>query len=98
SLYPYFHSATFGIGYESDRHYVLCTPTNPSDSIATQMWVYNFLTQCWTNWPLTVTAGIVSLQPDDHLYLMFPTAGLMTRERKNWTTADFADFQYTVNI
>jgi hypothetical protein len=98
ALYPNFHSASWGFGYESDRHYAIATPTLVTDTVATQIWVYNFLTQCWTNWPLTVTAGIVSLQPDDHLYLMYPNSDLMTRERKNWTSFDFADFSFPVTI
>ncbi len=98
SLYTAFPSATFGIGYESDRHYMLATPTNATDTVATQIWIYNFLTECWTNWPLTVTAGIVSLQPDDHLYLDQSTTGLVTRERKNWNIFDYAEFSYPVTI
>lgn len=98
SLFTDFPSATFGIGYESDRHYMLATPTNASDTVATQIWIYNFLTECWTNWPLTVTAGIVSLQPDDHLYLDQSTTGLVTRERKNWNIFDYAEFSYPVTI
>lgn len=97
SLYTSFASATFGIRYESDRHYNLFTPTNPTDTTATQNWVNNFITQCWTNWPLSVTAGIVSLFPDDHLYLCFAD-GQVARERKNWNNTDFADFSYTVTI
>lgn len=98
SLFTFFHSATFGIGYESDRHYMLCCPTNADDDVATQEWVYNFLTECWTNWPKTITAGIVSLQPDDHLYLDQPLTGLVTRERKNWTKFDYADFEFPTTI
>ena len=90
-------SATFGIAYESDRHYNLCTPTNPTDSNATQNWVYNFLTQAWTNWPLAITAGIVSNQPDDHLYVCFAT-GQVAKERKNWNIFDYTDFSYSVTI
>ena len=97
SLFTNFKSATFGIGYESDRHYNLATPTNSTDTIATQNWVYNFLTQAWTNWPLNITAGIVSLQPDDHLYLCYNT-GQVVRERKNWNVTDFTDFSFTVTI
>lgn len=97
SLFTHFASATFGIRYESDRHYNLCTPTNSTDAIATQNWVYNFLTQCWTNWPLSVTAGIVSLNPDDHLYLCYST-GQVVRERKNWNIFDFADFSFAVTV
>lgn len=98
SLYASFPSVTFGIGYESDRHYMLACPTNSTDTVATQIWIYNFLTECWTNWPLTVTAGIVSLQPDDHLYLDQSTTGLVTRERKNWNQFDYAEFSYPVTI
>lgn len=97
SLFTSFSSATFGVRYESDRHYNLFTPTNSTDTVATQDWVYNFLTQCWTNWPLSVTAGIVSLQPDDHLYLCYST-GQVVRERKNWNIFDFADFSYAVTV
>lgn len=98
SLYTYFPSATFGIRYESDRHYMLACPTNSTDSVATQIYIYNFLTECWTNWPLTVTAGIVSLTPDDHLYLDQSLTGKVTRERKNWNIFDYADFSWTVTI
>ena len=98
SLFTSFPAATFGIRYESDRHYMLACPTNSTDTVATQIWVYNFLTECWTNWPLTVTAGIVSLYPDDHLYLDQSLAGIVTRERKNWNIFDYADFSYPVTI
>lgn len=97
SLFTDFPSATFGIKYESDRHYNLFTPTNSTDEVATQDWVYNFLTQSWTNWPLTCTAGIVSLQPDDHLYLCYES-GQVVRERKNWNIFDFADFEFPITV
>lgn len=98
ALYTYFPSATFGIRYESDRHFMLACPTNPTDTVATQIWIYNFLTQTWVNWPLTVTAGIVSLQPDDKLYLMEPTNSTVVQERKNWTIFDYAEFEYPVTV
>ena len=96
--FTHFASATFGIRYESDRHYVLACPTNSTDTQATQMWIYNFLTQAWTNWPILITAGIVSLQPDDKLYLMRPDVKLVTQERKNWTVFDYADFEFPITV
>jgi len=98
ALYPNFASATFGIRYESDRHYMLPVPTNPSDTVATQIYVYNFLTQCWSNWPKTVTAGIVALQPVDKLYLAESATGYVTQERKNWNVFDYADFEYATTV
>lgn len=98
NLYTYFPSATFGIRYESDRHYMLCVPTNSTDSVATQIYVYNFLTECWSNWSKTVTAGIVALQPVDKLYLAESTTGYVTQERKNWNNFDYADFEYAVTV
>lgn len=98
ALYTNFASATFGIRYESDRHYMLALPTNPTDTTATQIAIYNFLTQAWFYWPLTITAGIVSLQPDDKLYLMEPTPATVVQERKNWTMFDYAEFEYPVTV
>lgn len=97
SLYPTFTASTFGIRYESDRHYNLCTVSDTTDTNATQDFVYNFLTTTWNNWPLSLTAGIVSLTPDDHLYVCF-ASGQVARERKDWTIFDYADFQYNINI
>jgi len=97
SLYPNFASASFGIRYESDRHYNLFTPTNTTDTYATQNWVNNFLTTTWNNWPVAATSGIVSLTPDDHLYLCYPD-GQVVRERKNFNIFDYADFEYPVTV
>jgi hypothetical protein len=97
SLYPNFASATFGIRYESDRHYNLFTPTNTTDVYATQNWLNNFLTTTWNNWPVSATSGIVSLTPDDHLYLCYPT-GQVVRERKNFNIFDYADFEFPVTV
>ncbi len=97
SVYPDFDTATFGIRYESDRHYNLCTVSQPTDDNATQVWVYNFLTSTWNNWNLDITAGIVSLSPDDHLYICYSN-GQVARERKNWNIFDYADFEYDINI
>lgn len=98
ALFTSFPSATFGIRYESDRHYMLCVPTNPTDTVATQIYIYNFLTNTWTNWNKTVTAGIVALQPVDKLYLMESTRNTVSQERKNWNVFDYADFQYAVTV
>jgi hypothetical protein len=97
SLFTDFPSATFGIRYESDRHYMLACPTTSTDTVATQIWIDNFLTECWFNWPLTVTAGIVSLQPDDHLYMCY-TTGQVVRERKNWVIFDYAEFSFPATV
>jgi len=97
ALYTNFASTTFGIRYESDRHYMIAMPVFTTDINATQIYINNFITTAWVNWPLSVTAGIVSLTPDDHLYLCYPT-GQVVKERKNWNVFDYADFQYGIMI
>jgi hypothetical protein len=65
----YFPTATFGLSYESEREYLLCLPSSNTDQTATQIYVYNWLTQAWTHWLISPTAGLVSFQPDNKLYL-----------------------------
>lgn len=69
STLTYFPTATFGLSYESEREYLLCLPSSNTDQTATQIYVYNWLTQAWTHWLIAPTAGMVSFQPDNKLYL-----------------------------
>ncbi len=59
-LYPFFQTATWACGYESDRKYILGTLSSTTDERATQLFIYNTLTDCWTKWDLAAVFGLVN--------------------------------------
>jgi hypothetical protein len=96
-LYPNFGGLTHAVSYESDRKYILYTVTSPSDIYPTQVFVYNYLTQAWTQWLTPRTCGVINIL-DDKLYTGNPTNDLVYVERKDFTLNDYADEQYAVSI
>jgi hypothetical protein len=96
-----FPTATFGLSYESEREYLLCLPTSNTDTTATQMYVYNWLTQAWTHWLIAPTSGMVSFQPDNKLYLT-PSynTNFLYQEVKTYNPNgfDFGDDRHPVTI
>jgi hypothetical protein len=101
STLTYFPTATFGLSYESEREYLLCLPSADTDQTATQIYVYNWLTQAWTHWLISPTAGLVSFQPDNRLYLT-PSynTNFLYQEVKTYNPNgfDYADDRYPVTI
>lgn len=99
--YANFDSVTFAIGYESDRKYLLNTISNVGDTVSTQSYTYNYLTNAWTRWqfPRTVTAGILN-PTDNKLYMASgdPAFPYIYQERKSFQTTDYADDQFAVTI
>lgn len=83
-------TATFGVGYETDRCYLFFTVTDVGDEVATQCYRYNFITQCWTRWDVSATCGIVSSRTDK-LHLGAGNTNYLLRERKNRDRKDYAD-------
>jgi hypothetical protein len=79
-------SRAFGVGYESDRKYLLFLPSSSSDTQATQAYVYDLFTQAWTRRTGNASHGLVN-PADDRLYLVDGASVL--KERK-----DFADSDY----
>lgn len=101
STLTYFATATFGLSYESEREYLLCLPSSSTDQTATQIYVYNWLTQAWTHWLISPTAGLVSFQPDNRLYLTPAyNTNFLYQEVKTYNPNgfDFADDRYPVTI
>lgn len=94
--YPAFPTVSFGVGYESERTYAFFTVTETTDTTCTQAFIYNTLTNAWTRWDLTRSAGIVNAFVDK-LY-MANDDGQVFVERKNFTNNDYADEQYDVTI
>jgi hypothetical protein len=100
-LYPNFDTASYGIAYESENSYIFGTVSNTTDTIASQYYVYNYLTDNWTNWqyPFLFNTGFVN-PTDNKLYFGSADAGsrFLYQERKNYTSADFGDNSYPVTI
>lgn len=100
-LYANFDSIAYGIAYESENQYILGTPKLTTDTTATQFYVYNYLTDTWTNWEFPVTQGIgfVNLT-DNKLYFASSdaTSKFVYQERKTYTDFDYADTSFAVTI
>ena len=100
-LYPNFDTASFGIANESDNKYILGTVTNTTDTLATQYFVYNYITDTWTQWtfPWKMKTGLIN-QTDDKLYFgsADPLSLYLYQERKNYNNTDFADNSYLITI
>jgi hypothetical protein len=97
SEFPNFASTAWAVGYDSDRKYILAVPTFDGDVSATQLFVYNALTQSWTRWTQAVTTGIVSSR-NDRLYLGRVSDNQVLEERKSFSLDDYADDEFSVTI
>lgn len=88
--------ALFGIGYETDRKYILALPSEEMDLRANQYYVYNTVTQTWTRWtlPSEMSHAIVN-SFDDKVYWI---GDEVYQERKDFDLTDYSDFQYTKTI
>ena len=89
-------SLAFGCAYESDRKYLLYTPQSGSNTIASQNYVYNWITQCWTIWTRSVGAAIVN-SATNKLYVTDGSSNVF-QERKNFQNSDYSDELYTITI
>lgn len=96
SVLSNFTSLAFGCGYESDRKYFLFSPANGSDTLATQAWVYNWLTTSYTLWSRSSSTAIVN--PSVDRIFITDSAGNVFRERKSFTNLDFSDEETAITI
>jgi hypothetical protein len=88
---------SFGVGYETEREYILWTVSTSADTVPSQALVFNVFTQSYTRWPLTKSAAIVS-PVDDLLYLGNGSSYDLEQERKNRNYTDYVDYgtAYTI--
>jgi len=93
---PTFTSLAFGCSYESDRRYLLWTPTDEVNSELVKAYAYNWITQTWTFWTRICTAAIVS-DAVNELFIA-DSDGNIFEERKSFTNDDYADQSYAVTI
>ena len=88
---------SFGVGYESERQYVLWTISTPSDTYATQAFIYNTFTKCWTKSTRPQQHGII-LSSDNKMYLANPTSNKISQERKSYTYTDYSDEAISLTV
>lgn len=62
---PAFASTAFAVAHEAERRYMLWSPTTEADTLPTQAYSYNLLTNAWSVWPLVRVCGLVN--DDDQL-------------------------------
>lgn len=86
----------FGVGYETDRKYVLALPSDAEDIRANQYYVFNTVTQTWTRWtlPSDMSYALVNSY-DDKLYWI---GDEIYQERKEFDLTDYSDLDYTKSI
>lgn len=95
--YTNFATATFGVGYESERLYMLFTVTDTTDEFATEAFVFNSLSESWTRWTMNRTCGVVNPSVGK-LFMGETDTGQVMIERKSYTNQDFADKEFAVLI
>jgi hypothetical protein len=86
---------TWGIGYETERKYMLFMISGASDTYPTQAWVYNVFTSSWVRHVLNATCGVVE---EKRLYIAHARSNYILRDRKNYSYLDYADFYATTSI
>lgn len=89
-------TVAFGIGYETDRKYILALPQNNGDTSCQQEYVFNTFTNAWTRWTRKCTAGFVDPMVDQ-LYLG-NSANTISVENKTDTYTDYVDEPFAVTI
>lgn len=81
----------FGLGYESEKDYILWTPITSSGmyAYAQEAWVFNLNTNAWTRWPLNAVCGFVDTLNTNTIFYTDGTT--VFQERKSYTSADYTD-------
>jgi len=95
--YTNFKTTTFGLGYESDKSYLVWTVTKTNDSVAKICYRYSTVTGAWTTYDKTNTCGIVKVL-EDKLFLGAGDINYIEEERKTFTRTDYADRELSFQI
>lgn len=95
--YTNFTTATFGVGYESDRSYYLWTVTDPTDIYATQCFRFNTFTNTWVESDKAVRCAVVN-PSDDKMYIAPTDTNYIEQERKSFDRTDYSDREISTTI
>jgi hypothetical protein len=90
-------SKAFGVFYQTDRKYILSMPMLDTDTVSTIQYIYNNITNCFTNWDLSKTCGLVNPR-DDKLYFGAGDIDFIEEERKDFARTDFSDREYDLTV
>lgn len=97
--FPGFKGATYGVAYPPEHKYILFTVKNHEDVISDIAYVYNYITDAWTTWDLSLSASY--MRPSNEL-LYFATGNTEQSEvyveRKTYTIEDYTDLDFPVEI
>lgn len=96
SQYENQRTSAFGIGYESDKLYLLFLNESTSSEVAEQCLVYNYFTESWTKFDISKSCGIVGA--DNKLYFGAGDINYTEIERKDFNRSDYADREYDINM
>jgi len=80
----------FGVGYESEKLYVLGVPQGPAETTCSTLYVYHTLLKTWTRWTLNSMSGWYS-RSTNSLRLGDAVARGVRSERKTFTREDYKD-------
>ncbi len=90
-------SVCHGVGWESDRVYILWMPTTGSDTYGTQAFVYNFLVSGWTRWDKPACCGLVE-KYQNNLYISSGVEKALLVMNNTNTNADFNDETHSATL
>ena len=80
----------WGMGYETDRRYLLGVPEESTDTYPTKVFSFNVFTRAWTNWDKQW--GIAFVNPsDDRIYAGEAESNYTAKERKSKSYTDYVD-------
>ena len=87
----------FGIGYESERSYILFVPQTEGATYSTLAYVYNYFTKTWVTWERSQYGGYV-LSTDNKIYMANALYSSVVQERKNYNYTDYTDESFAISI
>lgn len=90
-------SASFAVGYESDKALLVWTVLTKNDTQSTVCYRYSLLTQAWTEWKISKTCVVLNSH-EDKLYFGSGTDNYIEAERKNFDRFDYADRELPISF
>src|SRR5690606_35806236 len=95
------NEVTYAVGYESERLYILSTiKPNTTNAVANQVYVYNYLTDQWTNIvedKIIFSCAHLSKLDDKIYFIPSESPNEITKERKEQNRIDYTAQEYITN-